>query len=261
VVKPPNGLCGGLSETIGRQERWSLEEYQQQYATARPEGGNSMTDDGFKFASDLSWLMSDTFWCYADPDEVWENQWKHNPEMGKDLRKLLELVVNSLEGLAPAEDEELHKSWREYRELWDWSIDWWYSKDMMSRLREVSRRLEKLSPILTRVTHRKEVNAYLREATQCYLYGFFQGSTTLFRTTLESGIQDLCKRKLGSIQSVDLVDLINQAVRFHLLSEKSGFLATRVRKTATRVIHDKPVSEAQAFDVLVQTRTVLNANS
>ncbi len=34
-------------------------------------------------------------------------------------------------------------------------------------------------------------------------------------------------------------------------------MATRVRKTANRVIHDKPVSEEKAFDVVVRTRSVL----
>jgi hypothetical protein len=34
-------------------------------------------------------------------------------------------------------------------------------------------------------------------------------------------------------------------------------MASRVRKIANKVAHDEPVSEGKAFDVLVQTRSVL----
>src|SRR5437879_1076020 len=129
----------------------------------------------------------------------------------------------------------------------------------MTRIPEITDRFEKLSPILTRVTHRKEENVYLREATQCYLYGFFQASTALFRTALETGLRDFCARKLGSEPGVTVIldDLVTRAVRFHLLSQESGAMASRVRKIANRVVHDEPIGEGQAFEVLVQTRRVL----
>lgn len=204
-------------------------------------------------------LLSDHLSTEGAPDDIWKRQWAGCPDLGGQVRELLGKVIESLEGLAPAETENLHRILKEWAELWVWSIDWWYCKDAMTRIPEITDRFEKLSPILTRVTHRKEVNVYLREATQCYLYGFFQASTALFRTALETGLRDFCVRKLGAKPGigVDLDDLITQAVRFHLLSQESGAMATRVRKIANRVVHDKPIDEGQAFEVLVQTRRVL----
>jgi hypothetical protein len=208
---------------------------------------------------DFDWLLSDHLSTEGAPDDIWKRQWAGCPDVGGQVRELLGKAIESLEGLAPVDTENLHQILKEWAELWVWSIDWWYCKDAMTRIPEITDRFEKLSPILTRVTHRKEVNVYLPEATQCYLYGFFQASTALFGTALEAGLRDFCVRKLGSKPgaAVNLDDLITRAVRFHLLSQESGAMATSVRKTANRVVHDEPIGEGQAFEVLVQTRRVL----
>lgn len=149
-----------------------------------------MNDNESSHIPHFDWFTSDNLHALSSPDPVWKNQWAGHPDLGKQILEILESVVQSLEGLAPAQNEKLHNILKEWRELWEWSIDWWYCKDAVARIPEAIGRLEKLSPILTRVTHRKEINAYLREATQCYLYGFFQASTTLFRTALEASIKD-----------------------------------------------------------------------
>lgn len=220
-----------------------------------------MDEDTPKRVPQFDWLLSDHLSVEGAPDDIWKRQWAGCPDVGGQIRELLGKVIHSLEGLAPVETENLHQflKEKEWADLWVWSIDWWYCKDAMTRIPEITDRFGKLSPILTRVAHRKEVNVYLREATQCYLYGFFQASTALFRTALETGLRDFCVHNLGSKPGVgvDLDDLITQAVRFHLLSQESGAMATRVRRIANRVVHDEPIAEGQAFEVLVQTRRVL----
>jgi hypothetical protein len=209
---------------------------------------------------DFDWFTSDNLFAFSSPDDIWLSEWRGCPDLAKQLRGLLRVVIHSLEGLASRKTDLFRDFFKKWPDLWLWSVDWWYCKDAMDRIPQITKRFEKLSPILTQVTHRKEVNVYLREATQCYLYGFFQASTVLFRTALETGLRDFCERKLGSRPTgtdVNLDDLITQTVRFHLLSEEAGAMASRVRKTANKVVHDEPVSEEKAFDVLVQTRFVL----
>jgi hypothetical protein len=218
-----------------------------------------MNEETPKRVPDFDWLLSDHLSTEGEPDDIWKRKWAGCPDVGGQVRELLGTVIESLEGLAPVQTENLHQILKEWAEMWVWSIDWWYCKDAMTRIPEITDRFEKLSPILTRVTHRKEANVCLREATQCYLYGFFQASTALFRTALETGLRDFCVRKLGSKPGVGVVldDLITRALRFHLLSQESGAMATGVRKIANRVVHDEPIDEGQAFEVLVQTRRVL----
>lgn len=114
-----------------------------------------------------------------------------------------------------------------------------------------------MSPIITRVGHQQEINVYLREATQCYLYGFFQASTALFRTALEAGLQDCFDRKLGPSPGVRLYDRIGKAVEHGLLAAVVASMAREVREAANKVIHEEPITEEQAFDALVRTRCVL----
>ncbi len=216
-----------------------------------------MDDETQQSIPDFDWFTSDNLFALSSPDDIWLNEWRGYPDVAKELRKLLQFVIRSLEGLASRKTDELRVLFKKSPELWLWCVDWWYCKDAMDRIPQITKRFERLSPILTQVTHRKEVNVYLREATQCYLYGFFQASVVLFRTALETGLRDFCERKLGSRTDVNLDDLIAQTVRFHLLSEEAGAKASHVRKTANKVVHDEPVSEGKAFDVLVQSRFVL----
>ena len=54
-----------------------------------------------------------------------------------------------------------------------------------------------LKPVLAGQVPSAEVSLYLREATRCYLYGFFQGSTALCRAALEAGINELLQRRFS----------------------------------------------------------------
>jgi hypothetical protein len=217
-----------------------------------------MSDEQQRSVPDFTWYSWDQMHLLYDSDGMWASAWPGQwQEVGEKLRSKLDMVVGSLEGLSTEPANELSKCLREWKECWDWVVDWWYCKDAVERIQPITERFEKLTPILARVSHRKEVNVYLREATQCYLYGFFQASTTLFRTALEVGLKDFCDRKLGSRPHADLYDLISQAIRFHWLPQHVGIMANQVRAQANKVIHDDPISEQEAFDVLAKTRGVL----
>jgi hypothetical protein len=151
--------------------------------------------------------------------------------LGKQLRGLIKVAVTSLEGLTSEETEAVRNFFTAWPECWRWGTDWWYCKDAVERIAPITKRFLKLSPILTRVSHRQDVNTYLREATKCYLYGFFQASTALFRTALETGLNDFLHRKLGPTQGLKLA--------------------------ANEAIHENPITEMNAFDVLTKTRCVL----
>jgi len=216
-----------------------------------------MNENPAPHGPDFDWSPVDDLFCSFDPEEWWRREWKAYPDLGKQMRRMIEIVVSSLEGLASDDAEQVRKFFEEWPECRNWSTDWWYCKDAVERIVPITRRFVKLSPILTRVGHQQEVNVYLREATQCFLYGFFQASTALFRTALETGIKHFCDRKLGALPGAKLYDLIAQAEKLGLVSLHVGAMASDVRIAANKVIHEEPISEQQAFDVLVKTRGVL----
>lgn len=73
---------------------------------------------------DFGWFQSDQLECYADAEKAWKSQWAGHPETGDRVRQLLESVIQSLEGLANAETEELREILSSWPELWNWSVDW-----------------------------------------------------------------------------------------------------------------------------------------
>jgi len=144
-------------------------------------------------------------------------------------------------------------------EEWYWKStgDEFYSREMVSNLPGMVERFSRLKPVLVGRLPDKQVTIYLREATRCFIYGFFQGSIALSRAALESGLNRHMERKLGSVRPMELKVNIEKSHLFKLISGGAAQLAEKVRKSANQVLHSKPATEALAFDVLVAVRGVL----
>jgi len=213
-----------------------------------------MGEENASRGPDFDWFQSDQLDVYVDAERAWKNTWAAHPETGDQVRELLESVIHSLEGLSSPKVEQLHEILRGWPQLWTWSVDWWYCKDAIDRIPEITTRFGKLEPILTRVTPSAEANLYLREASQCFLYGFFQGSTALSRAAMEAGLNDHLKRKLGSVPDVSLNQKVRQAARFSMISAPTEGMANEVIAAAGMVLHDSPTSGSLAFDTLSRAR-------
>jgi hypothetical protein len=146
-------------------------------------------------------------------------------------------------------------------ELGDWywkhSGDQFYAREVVSHLPDMVERFSRLRPILVGRLPDRRVAIYLREATRCFVYGFFQGSVMLSRAALEAGLNRYVELKLGSLPRMELKEIIEKAARFKLISGATADLAQSVRKLANQVLHSKPASEALAFEALVAARGVL----
>lgn len=146
-------------------------------------------------------------------------------------------------------------------DLQDWFLkkaaDEFYCRDVVSNLPGMVERFSRLAPVLVGRLPDKQVTIYLREATGCFVYGFFQGSVALSRSALESGLSRHFERKLGHVSPMELKEKIEKAHQFKFISGGAEQLAEKVRKSANQVIHSKPATEALAFDVLVAVRGAL----
>jgi len=173
------------------------------------------------------------------------------------VEKLVRSATSSLEGFAPSDAKVLLAFWQRNPETWKWATDDFYSRQCVSEIPKVVRRFLKLSPVLVGRIPSVEVSVYLREATQCFLHGFFQGSTALSRAAMEAGINELLSRQLGAVPSIDLVEKLRQLERFKLLDSHTAREAHEVRKAGGNVLHRSPAPEKLGFEILVKARRVL----
>lgn len=173
------------------------------------------------------------------------------------IERLVKTATSSLEGFAPTETHELMEFWRRNPTHWQWAVDEHYSREGVEAVPQIVERFLNLTPILAGRIPNPEVSLYLREATRCYLYGFFQGSTALCRAALEAGINELLERRLGSAPVLDLVEKLQQLERFRMLDAPTSSDAHAVRKAGGSVLHKSPAPAKVAVDILLKTRTVL----
>jgi hypothetical protein len=174
----------------------------------------------------------------------------------EDWRKEIGEAVKSLEGFGENQANTLVRHWEE-EHLWNQIADDYYSREAVSAIPQIVERFRRLVPVLVGKIPSKEVSVYLREASRCYIYGFFQASIALSRAALEAGLNEYFRRKLGSVPHIELANKIDQAGRWRLIGGEYTSMAHEVRRIASRVLHQQPVKENPAFDTLVKTRGVL----
>jgi hypothetical protein len=168
--------------------------------------------------------------------------------------KAIRTATSSLEGFADEVSNRLRKAFEETGGFWEALVDEFYCHEVVANIPGMVDRFLRVSPVLAGVIPSVEVGTYLREATRCFIYGFFQGSTALCRSALESGLDEHLKRKLGTAPHQTLDDKIATAARLKLISPQAADLGQTVRKTANKALHGALVKANLAFDTLVQTR-------
>ena len=139
----------------------------------------------------------------------------------------------------------------------------WFFDDCLSRLlvfevpRMVSRALQ-LEPMSIEQSPGADENAYLREATRCYLYGLFNASVALSRSALEQAFSSKIPKLLQGAGEDTLLTLINTA-RSSILKQKPQICdrAHEVRKKANDIVHGKTCKGPEALRVLKDTRDTI----
>ena len=126
--------------------------------------------------------------------------------------------------------------------------------DMLKRYRELSFFFVKEKP-------RKLVINRLKEALECYVYGFFQGCAILCRSSLETALREKIKEKLHRAPSKrkTLGPLLDDAMKFGIISIKDDKLANKVKSIGDESVHDsRRCSSSEAFESLTKTKLLLN---
>jgi hypothetical protein len=106
------------------------------------------------------------------------------------------------------------------------------------------------------------VTQYAREASRCYLHGFFSASLVLCRSCVEAGIetrldQKGLRKQLEALGFNKVQGLLKLAVESGVLDDLTVRMADEIRRSANKAVHGSVPSEMECRERLEQTRAVL----
>lgn len=106
------------------------------------------------------------------------------------------------------------------------------------------------------------VAQYAREASRCYLHGFFSACLTLCRSCVESAVetkldQEGHRKALDALPFNRMQEMLNLALSKGVLDDLTLHMAHEIRKSANKAVHGTVPSEEECRDRLEQTRAVL----
>jgi len=188
-----------------------------------------------------------------EPSELGEEDYEK-------YRRIIRAAIFSLEGFAEPWAMQLVRLVEESRADFQWHADDFYTREVVANVQGMVNRFARLSPVLVGVVPSKNVGAYLREASRCFIYGFFQATIGLCRVALEAGLNKRLEPLSAAVADMNLYGKIERAAGddMRLLSPATASLAHDVRRKANDVLHGEPVQQQNlAFDMLVQTRGIL----
>jgi HEPN domain-containing protein len=174
--------------------------------------------------------------------------------------KSLKKLVEGLEGFGDeATARWLRLNIEKYPKIVEYLLDEFYSRDFLKKARKIVDRTIQLTAMIPKSTPDKGVNLYLREATRCYIGGFWESSVALSRTTLEIALRHRLEEGQGFLPTDDKFEtVIEYAYLCRVIDHVHHEMAEDVRKKGNDVVHGSPTNEEIAGRVLSSTRGVLD---
>ncbi|HUU10408.1 MAG TPA: DUF4145 domain-containing protein [Phycisphaerae bacterium] len=122
--------------------------------------------------------------------------------------------------------------------------------DAVERARKVATRLLLLSPLRVPLNPTKRTRAFLKQAVQCFVWGFNVPCIVFCRSVIDVTLKD------AGIRNGSLQQRINNAPA-QLLDAEGKSYAHEVRCLCNDAIHDKPLAMKDVLDVIRKTLIVL----
>lgn len=191
------------------------------------------------------------------PDEEFDAE--EHQEEEKIVRSIMRYLLRSREGFSDAEIAKWNALFEklEDKDTLDMWLDEYYVHDMLERIPKMVRRTKRFSTIVPNRTPSKEINLYLREATRCYIFGFWHASVSLCRATVEQALRE----RVNGKPSDRFYEMLKVAQVKGLVDSADAHMAEKAYATGRDVLHGKRLSEGRAadlaFDALSGARGVL----
>jgi len=156
---------------------------------------------------------------------------------------------------------ETHMQWSRPDALPQWAARH-VVREMSETLPAVVERLRgfQVTPVSAAVP--TSVAQYAREASRCYLYGFFSAALILCRSCIESGIQERLvekghRKQLNAIEFNKVQAMLDLALDSAVLDDVTFAMANDIRKSANQAAHGTVPAATDCQERLDQTRAVL----
>jgi predicted RNA-binding Zn-ribbon protein involved in translation (DUF1610 family) len=136
-----------------------------------------------------------------------------------------------------------------------------YTRDFLKRVGKLVERTMRLNAMESRTNPARSVNLYLREATRCCVFGFWDSSVALSRAAVELALKDRLKEKLGKLvpSNDEMKMLLEYAQQWRLIDGAHFALGDEVRRAGNDVLHHgSHANEDVAWHSLAAARGVLN---
>jgi hypothetical protein len=147
-------------------------------------------------------------------------------------------------------------------DIGDDDLDAHFTTHALAQIPHVVARWRKLGTIPVAVIPENRVTGYLRQASECYLYGLLTAAAILCRTvlqfTLQEAIPNLGGVSLGEVDRGDwLMKLINLASSTKTLPPTLVEKAHHIRKVGNEAAHSGTCSETVALAAMRETADIL----
>jgi hypothetical protein len=174
--------------------------------------------------------------------------------------KLQEELLECLEGFGPEQSARwLTLNVKRRREILANMFDELYTRDFLSKAKKVVERTMLLTAMTPKATPDRGVNLYLREATRCFIFGFWDSSVALSRATLELALKHGLRIRGLTPTDDELWVLLEAARKTHLIDGAHYQKGNQVRLDGKQVLHKgSRANHDLALKTLKSTREVLN---
>jgi len=140
------------------------------------------------------------------------------------------------------------------------SLDSYYVRKVLRDAPKLVHRTLQLETMATQEIPQTNGAFYLREATRCYIHGFWAACVALSRAAVEQALKEAVAKSVGATASdLKLSTLVESARRLRLADPAVLSLADDVRIAGNRTVHNKASDQPEAWDTLVRVRAVLLA--
>ena len=124
-------------------------------------------------------------------------------------------------------------------------------QDTVDRSQKGATHLLLLSSLRVPVNPTKSTRAFLKQAAQCFAWGFYIPCIVFCRSVIDVALEDAGFKKRG------LEGRIKKAAAAHLLDADGQGYATEIKKLGDDAVHGKPLAMSDALEVIRKTLIVL----
>ncbi len=149
-----------------------------------------------------------------------------------------------------------HLSSRVSEQLTEWSernTEFHHAFELLKLLGRINKKTFQLEATAIKGAAPESVLTYLRESTQCWLYGLHGASIALSRACLEDALKNsLHKHK----ERQTLGDLIAAAKQERILDGSLVEMAHSIRRAGNNLLHGETITETESRDALDYVRSI-----